>query len=83
MKLTDFAELLMGCISEPTIYVFNTEDDINSFVKDRTARDYELLFTIHSDFKSAVYLKPIYAEAIVKEFYAIGKDQIAVWIMPK
>ena len=79
MNLNDFVNIMRStCLGAVYVYVFDDESSFDSFAKNE--HDYELLFTIHSDFVSAAYLKPKYANAKVDSFASTGRDRIAVLI---
>jgi len=79
MTLTKFVDMFCCEDTEPEVYVFETEDELTEFAGG--GKGYELLFTLKSSFKSSYYLKPEFANAEVMEFEAVGKGQIAVWVV--
>lgn len=78
MTLNDFANMQISNTGEGYIYVFDTEECMDSFVNRNN--DYELLCTLHSSFVCSVYLKPEIANAKVMNFTAVGRNSVAVWI---
>lgn len=82
MTLNDFTNTCINsACGETSIYVFDDEECMEGFIK--KTDDYELLFTLKSSFQCRRYLKPMYADAEVINFVALGRDMITVLIEPR
>ncbi len=78
ITLEEFSELLFVAGSEWTVcYVYDEESDL--YLKAEGEHP-EPLFSLCSAYKPSMYLKPRYAKAEVRGFYALERNALAVWI---
>ena len=85
ITLADFTSLFFSrptIAPAPTMYVFEDEESVNSWIKDMyfngNNRNYKLLFVLRSDTIPECFLKEKWCKAKVEQFYAVEPDAIVV-----
>ena len=79
MTLSEFYNMTSSTSAEPvTAYVFDDDETRDEYRSD--AHNGEILFVLKSDYTASTFLNEKYANAKVKNFYAIGANRIDVVI---
>ena len=80
MTLSEFYNIAYSTnASRPvTMYVFEDAESRDSYRGN--PREGEILLVLQSNYQASVFLKEQYANAIVRNFYAIGRNRIDVVI---